>query len=121
MYIQNIYLDKFRLWEPEVDFDLVNCGFDFQSVTCEVGQPGDFIVPSILVQGYNYKPSYIEAINRLDSNLDDTINRTYLLTPMFLIFPFSTSSSSFCQVGYGFSVRSKSIPPSSLNATGLQG
>jgi hypothetical protein len=42
---------------------------------------------------------------------------------MFLILPLSTSSSSFCQVGYGSAVRSSSITllPSFLNAIGLVG
>lgn len=46
---------------------------------------------------------------------------THLLIPMFLILPLSTSSSSFCHVGYGSAVRSSSITllPSFLNATGL--
>lgn len=70
----------------------------------------------------SFEPSDIEAVGEMSAPVRLDKDGTHLLIPMFLILPLSTSSSSFCQVGYGSAVRSSSkVVVPSLNATGLVG
>ena len=66
------------------------------------------------------QPWNVEAESYFSGKYTEEEFLTYLLTPMLRTLPLSTSSSSFCQVGYGFAVSSSSTTLSEpfLNAIG---
>lgn len=101
-------LEELRLRVEVVEFDLVDGGFVFEGIAGEVL---DSVDVEAVVEDF-----FVRKLANGRRELG-----TYLLIPMLRILPLSTSSSSFCQVGYGLAVNSlsKTLFEPFLKAIGL--